>query len=234
MQEDASRLTSFSSRRTTLWLVALVCFGLLAVVAISEITTNLISDLERRSNNERARLSIGEHIIDTVRNIESAFFQLATTSFASRKRLLQQIDNNAQELATAIEVLQSGGIVKKRLALNIEGQDEMIRELSYTRETKSSAVVLEVIEISPYVDEIQRRARTLIATLEERDNCGLRNPAWRQATPRYNSSTRPSPRFSSGSMKTPTGCSSPATADFRNWRSATPASRATSGNCSSR
>ena len=69
MQEDASRLTSFSSRRTTLWLVALVCFGLLAVVAISEITTNLISDLERRSNNERARLSIGEHIIDTVRNI---------------------------------------------------------------------------------------------------------------------------------------------------------------------
>lgn len=112
MQEDASRLTSFSSRRTTLWLVALVCFGLLAVVAISEITTNLISDLERRSNNERARLSIGEHIIDTVRNIESAFFQLATTSFASRKRLLQQIDNNAQELATAIEVLQSGGIVK--------------------------------------------------------------------------------------------------------------------------
>ncbi|MBK6358214.1 MAG: response regulator [Betaproteobacteria bacterium] len=182
MQEDANRLTSFSSRRTTLWLVALVCFGLLAVVAISEITTNLISDLERRSNNERARLSIGEHIIDTVRNIESAFFQLATTSFASRKRLLQQIDNNAQELATAIEVLQSGGIVKKRLALNIEGQDEMIRELSYTRETKSSAVVLEVIEISPYVDEIQRRARTLIATLEERDNCGLRNAACLEAS----------------------------------------------------
>jgi hypothetical protein len=87
MPNSTNRSAPFSSKRAILWLIALLCFGLLAVVTISEITTNLISDLERRSSNERARLSIGEHIIDTVRNIESVFFQLATTNIASRKRL---------------------------------------------------------------------------------------------------------------------------------------------------
>ena len=48
MTETADRPTSFSSKRATLWLIALLCFGLMAVVAISEITTNLIADLERR------------------------------------------------------------------------------------------------------------------------------------------------------------------------------------------
>ena len=181
MTENADRLTSFSSKRATLWLIALLCFGLMAVVAISEITTNLISDLERRSSNERARLSIGEHIVNAVRNIESVFFQLATTNLAARKRLLLQIDRDSQELSGAIEVLRSGGVVKKRLALNIEGQDEMVREYRYMPEEKSSAAVLEVIEIAPYVEQIHQRASALIAALEQRDDCGLNKPACLEA-----------------------------------------------------
>ncbi|MDP3539590.1 MAG: ATP-binding protein [Azonexus sp.] len=177
MTDSADRLTSFSSKRATLWLIALLCFGLMAVVAISEITTNLISDLERRSSNERARLSIGEHIVNAVRNIESVFFQLATTNLAARKRLLLQIDRDSQELAGAIEVLRSGGVVKKRLALNIEGQDEMVREYRYMPEEKGSAAVLEVIEIAPYVEQIHQRANALIAALEQRDDCALNKPA---------------------------------------------------------
>ena len=172
MPNSTNRPAPFSSKRAILWLIALLCFGLLAVVTISEITTNLISDLERRSSNERARLSIGEHIIDTVRNIESVFFQLATTNIASRKRLLQQIDGDAQELSATIEVLRLGGVVKKRLALNIEGQDEMVREFRYTPEASASPVVLEVIEIAPYIEQIQLRANALINVLKIRDDCG--------------------------------------------------------------
>ncbi|MDE1547112.1 hypothetical protein PTW32_16985, partial [Dechloromonas agitata] len=121
-----------ATRRATLWLLALLCFGLLAIVVISEVTTNLIAELNKRSSNERARLAIGEYIVNGVQGIESSFFQLATTRASARSRLAQKIDDDVRELIANIDVLHSGGSVRKRLALNIEGQDEMILKTSVT------------------------------------------------------------------------------------------------------
>ncbi len=160
-----------ATRRATLWVLALLCFGLLAIVVISEVTTNLVADLDRRSNNERARLAIGEHIVDGVRSIESSFFQLATANNTSRVRLARQIENDARELIGSIEVLRSGGVVTKRLALNIEGQDEMIREFHYRPDLREPGAVLEVIEITPLVEQIHPRALQLTQLLDERDAC---------------------------------------------------------------
>ena len=160
-----------ATRRATLWVLALLCFGLLAIVIISEVTTNLVADIDRRSSNERARLAIGEHIVDGVRSIESNFFQLATANASSRNRLTRQIDHDARELISSIDVLRSGGTVKKRLALNIEGQDEMIRTFNYRPDLHEPGAVLEVIEITPLVEQIYSRALQLTQLLDERDDC---------------------------------------------------------------
>src|SRR5574343_1166107 len=98
-----------ATRRATLWVLALLCFGLLAIVVISEVTTNLIAELNKRSSNERARLAIGEYIVNGVQGIESSFFQLATTSTSARSRLAQKIDDDVRELIANIDVLHSGG-----------------------------------------------------------------------------------------------------------------------------
>ena len=160
-----------ATRRATLWVLALLFFGLLAIITISEVTTNLVADLDRRSSNERARLAIGEHIVDGVRSIESSFFQLATANATSRTRLARQIDHDARELVGSIDVLRSGGSVKKRLALNIEGQDEMIREFHYRPDLREPGAVLEVIEITPLVEQIHPRALQLTELLDQRDTC---------------------------------------------------------------
>ena len=160
-----------ATRRATLWVLALLFFGLLAIITISEVTTNLVADLDRRSSNERARLAIGEHIVDGVRSIESSFFQLATANATSRTRLSSQIENDARELVGSIDVLHSGGSVKKRLALNIEGQDEMIREFHYRPDLREPGAVLEVIEITPLVEQIHPRALQLTELLDQRDAC---------------------------------------------------------------
>ena len=161
-----------NTRRATLWVLALLGFGLLAIIIISEVTTNLVADLDQRSSNERARLAIGEHIVDGVRSIESTFFQLATASPASRTRLARQISDDARDLIASIEVLRSGGSVTKRLALNIEGQDEMSREVHYRPELREAGTVLEVIEITPLVEEMEQRAQKLVQQLDMRDACG--------------------------------------------------------------
>ncbi len=160
-----------ATRRATLWLLALLCFGLLAIVVISEVTTNLIAELNKRSSNERARLAIGEYIVNGVQGIESSFFQLATTSASARSRLAQKIDDDVRELIANIDVLHSGGSVRKRLALNIEGQDEMIREFHYRPDLRAPGAVLEVIEITPLVEQIPLRVSQLIELLDRREAC---------------------------------------------------------------
>ena len=178
--DRSASLSPGVTRRTIFWLIALLCSGLIAVFVIGEVTTNLIADLERRSNNERARLSIGEHIGDAIRNIESTFFQLATTNVAARKRLLHEIEIQTRQVAEAIEVLKHGGTVRKTLYLNIEGTDDMVREFHYTP-AASTAPILEAIEIEPYLEQIGLRAAGLTTTLEQLDACGENDFRCRQA-----------------------------------------------------
>ena len=162
------------SRQALFALLGLFFAGFLTIVGVSWFIFGLINDLDRRSNNERARLFIGEHIVNTVRDIESTFFKLSNTNAASRARLLQQIREGTHELETSLTVLKVGGTVRKRLALNIEGLDEMVREVEYfpdlSRED-SSQIVMEVIEISPFIEQIDERAADLAKALETRDAC---------------------------------------------------------------
>ena len=162
------------SKQALFALLGLFFAGFLTIVGVSWFIFGLIDDLGRRSTNERSRLFIGEHIVNTVRDIESTFFKLSSTSSASRPRLLQQISEGTHELETSLTVLKMGGTVRKRLALNIEGLDEMVREVAYfpdlSRED-SSRIVMEVIEISPFIEQIGERASELAKALEAREAC---------------------------------------------------------------
>lgn len=174
-----------SSNRALFALLGMFFAGFLMIVGVSWFISSLIDDLDRRSTNERARLFIGEHIVNTVRDIESTFFKLASTNIASRTRLLRQIDEGTQELESALHVLKVGGTIRKRLALNVEGLDEMIREVDYSPDTGKEAdsqIIMEVIELSPYVEQIRQRAAELSQTLAAHEQCAEHDHACRDNT----------------------------------------------------
>ena len=180
-----SDISVVSSNQALFALLVLFFAGFLTIVGVSWFISSLIDDLDRRSTNERARLFIGEHIVNTVRDIESTFFKLASTNAASRNRLLLQIDEGSHELESALDVLKLGGTVRKRLALNVEGLDEMVREVKYAPDTgqgENSQIILEVIELSPYVEQIRQRAVELSNALATREKCAEQDRACHEAS----------------------------------------------------
>lgn len=162
--DDASR----ASRA----LLILFFAGFLTIVGASTLISSLIDDIKHRLANEQARLFIGEQVVNSIRDIESTFYQLApTTSEAAKARLTGQILEKTDKLEHDLHVLQTGGTVRQRIALNIEGQDEMVRELSYTPQPDDDRYVLEAIEIAPYLDQIRQRASQIGNLLATRDAC---------------------------------------------------------------
>ena len=160
------------SSRASRALLILFFVGFLAIVGVSTIISGLIEELNQKSKNEQARLFIGEQVVNTIRNIESTFYQLAPVSgHASHARLGRQILDMTDQLEKDLIVLQQGGSVTHRIALNIEGQDEMVREVYYAPQANDQRYVMEVIEISPHLEQIRLRVSELGKRLNARDDC---------------------------------------------------------------
>ena len=159
------------SNRILYGLLALFLAGFFAIVGVSWLVSRILDDLEAQRSNEQARLFVGEHIATTVRDIEGKFYQLSTASEGARRRLHKEILEEANELQNAVNILEHGGTLTKRLALNIEGFDEMTREMTYRRRRSDSKFVMEVVEIAPHLDRLRQEASQLMAALERRDAC---------------------------------------------------------------
>ncbi len=164
--------TATASGKAGLALLGLFMAGFFAIVAVSVVISSLIADLDRQSANERARLDVGDEITSTVHQVELLFFQLPQlTSEASRARPLKQISEATQHIDDALAVLQHGGKLQRRFALNVYGLDEMISEVVYSPSGSEKKIVLEVIEIAPHTDQIRERVVALRELLQARDAC---------------------------------------------------------------
>ena len=153
-------------------LLVLFFVGFIAIVGVSSLISGLIEELNQKSKNEQARLFIGEQVVNTIRNIESTFYQLAPVSGqAAHARLGRQILAMTEQLEKDLVVLQHGGSVSHHIALNIEGQDEMVREVHYTPQADNQRYVMEVIEIAPHLEQIRQRVSELDKRLNARDDC---------------------------------------------------------------
>ncbi len=174
--------TATASGKAGLALLGLFLAGFSAIVGVSVVISSLIADLDRQSANERARLVVGEEIVTTVHQIERLFYQLPQlTSEASRARPLKQIAEATQHIDDALAVLQRGGRLQRRVALNVYGLDEMVSEVIYRPSGDAEKVVLEVIEIAPHADQIRERMVVLQDLLQARDACADADLACRQS-----------------------------------------------------
>lgn len=164
--------TETTSGKAGLAMLGLFLAGFSAIVAVSVLISSLIADLDRQSDNERARLDVGDEIVHTVHQLELLFYQLPQlTSEASRARPLKQISEATQHMDDALAVLQHGGTLQRRVALNAYGLDEVVSEVVYTPSGGEEKIVLEVIEIAPHTDQIREHALELRELLTARDAC---------------------------------------------------------------
>lgn len=144
------------------WLLAVAVASLLVVLGLKIFFDNLQDDLRARSANEQARLFIGEEIVRGIHALERNIYLLAsTTNLAASKRIRLTMAVDLAKLRHDLGVLTKGGTVRREVLLNLEGQDEMVREVTYLPAEDELRYVLEVIEIDPLLDQFEKKVQEL-------------------------------------------------------------------------
>lgn len=152
---------------STRWLLGIGLLCLVVVLGLMLFFDGLQDELRARSANERARLFAGEEIVRSIHGLEKDLYLLATTSNkAAMQRVKRSIENHLAKLKHDLQVLEKGGSIRQEVLLNLEGHDEMVREFSYFPDSKTSAYVMEMIEIAPLLDQVQERVTELERLLE--------------------------------------------------------------------
>ena len=159
--------------RTTLIMMTTFFAGFVVVFFITLIFQRLIDDLDSQLDNERAHLFIGEQIVNTIRQIEGTFYQMAPSSgAASQKRLLREINQATDQIREYLRVMEFGGEARQSLALNIFGVDEMVRSVKYLPKQVGDGTPLVIIELAPLIEQLPERSEHTASLLEWRDTCG--------------------------------------------------------------
>ena len=144
------------------WVLGIAVTCLLVVLGLKVFFDHLQDELREKSANERARLFIGEEIVRGIHGIErNIYLMSATTNRAASHRVVREIDGQIDKLHHDLAGLKQGGTVRHQVLLNLEGRDEMVREVSYRPETDAEGLVMELIEIAPLLDHIRQKAREL-------------------------------------------------------------------------
>jgi signal transduction histidine kinase/CheY-like chemotaxis protein len=145
--------------------------GFLILVAIDQLFSRLVSDLDRRIANEQARVLIGEQIIHDLARIEAAVYKLTTTRSARGRELIARdfystVDGTRAKLA----VLEAGGTVKTVSPLNLGQRDALVRRLEYDPGANGErGYAMEVIELRPKLDAVELQLEVLSRLLQARD-----------------------------------------------------------------
>jgi signal transduction histidine kinase/CheY-like chemotaxis protein len=169
-----------SSWRPVVWLLGLLIVGLALIIGLQSWFSSLIDEVDAKNANEQVRLFIGEEISRSVESIETDVYRLAATSgIKGQQQVVKKIRGHMDKLNHDIQVLNQGGRVRQNVDLNLEGQDQMIREVHYQPTDRASTYVLELIELVPWLDEIHDKVRELLERLQRRDAALMANDARR-------------------------------------------------------
>lgn len=150
-------------------LQGLFIVGFLMVFGLDQVFSGLIQKLDQVSQNERARLFIGEQILRDIEAIEMNVYRM---TIATGNNAYQRFENNIQEqvnqLRHSLKVLRDGGTVSRTIYLNLEAADQMVKSVDYQPDA-SEPYLLEVIELEPLIEQILEKAPALRQLLEARE-----------------------------------------------------------------
>jgi two-component system, sensor histidine kinase and response regulator len=172
ISDQSSPLAKSTSRAARLLLLLLCLFlaGFAALITVNLVIGQLVDDLGKRGDNERARLFVGEELVRTIKSIELDFNRMvASANIAVQERLQSGIKEKSLKLEKDLMVMKDGGRVERTIDLNIEGVDYLNQQIAYTPSADDPHNLLELIEIGPHLDKIREKADELTALLAKRE-----------------------------------------------------------------
>ncbi|TNC95285.1 MAG: Signal transduction histidine kinase [Stygiobacter sp.] len=144
--------------------------GFILLVGLDLFFSHLIEELDRSTDNEKARLAIGELIIQDIGRIESTLYQMAATRNPRGLELVRdEAKRHVLALGRRLDVLEDGGTVDEVIRLNLEDREEMVRSIAYHPPADRQEFLLEIIELRPKLFEIDLKINQLNTLLRERN-----------------------------------------------------------------
>jgi signal transduction histidine kinase/ActR/RegA family two-component response regulator len=150
-------------------LQGLFIVGFLMVFGLEQVFSGLIQKLDQVSQNERARLFIGEQILRDIEAIEMNIYRMTIATGNNAYQLFEnKIQEQVNQLRHSLKVLREGGTVSRTIYLNLESADQMVKSVDYQPDA-SEPYLLEVIELEPLIEQILEKAPALRQLLEARE-----------------------------------------------------------------
>ncbi len=144
--------------------------ALIIITLTSFLSTFVSTKYQELLDNQRAHEDLGEEILFELAFIESEFNHLAyhedmrDVAF-SQEKILASLD----EIQEIIQILRMGGTFTQELPTNFETVEEINSTVVYTRSDRDGYLV-EALELSPRILDLEDIALKLSAAVEERIN----------------------------------------------------------------
>ncbi|RXK13476.1 hypothetical protein CP965_06645 [Halarcobacter mediterraneus] len=148
-------------------LLFIFIIGIILLISLHFFFLKLIDNLDKRTENLKAKMQIGQFIVNDLYKIRSDFYELATTvtNEKGRKLLNNKINENIKELKHSLNILEKGGTLKKTIKLNIVGHSDTIKTINYIK--ASDDISLEVIDLAPKLIQLQKMLENLNELLKK-------------------------------------------------------------------
>ncbi len=157
---------SYNLKNLILLLLVFV-FGLIFLISLHLFFLNLIENLDKKTENLKAKMEIGELIVNDLHKIRSDFYELATstTNVRGMKLINERIENKVEEIEDSLNILENGGRLERTIRLNIVGHNDTKKIIIYKKDDNN--ISLEVIDLSPKIIQFEEMLQTLNELLKK-------------------------------------------------------------------
>ncbi|ABK45829.1 periplasmic sensor hybrid histidine kinase [Magnetococcus marinus MC-1] len=159
-----------SPRRWVYLQMALFLFAFILLLLLDFIFAHVIHELDQQTENQRARIFLGEQIIHNLALIEKGVYALPLTPTPRGRLVVRgQVLNELASLRNTLKVLKWGGVVNLTTHLNLSTQVQMVRSVRFHIDEHQTPFVLEMIDLEPKLDQIEDKISSLSLLLRQRD-----------------------------------------------------------------
>ena len=164
-------MKSTSSKTLYQLILLLITFtiSILLLVYLHLVFLDLVKNLDEKTQNMKAKIQIGEYLVQDIHKIRSDFYELATTAtnFKSRQIVQNRINKRINTIKHSLEVLQKGGTLKRVIRLNIVGHDDTKKIIIYKKNDDS--ISLESIDLLPKLIQLENMIKKVVSLLKKQD-----------------------------------------------------------------
>ena len=158
-----------STLNQLIFLISTFLIGIFLLIFVHIIFLDLMEKLDKQTVNLKAKIQIGELIVNDLYKVRSDFYELATTATnkKSKQLILDKINKRIKDIRATLDVLNNSGTVKRTIRLNIAEHYTSTKEIHYKRVNDEFS--LETIDLEPKLLQLERMTNKLLSILKKEE-----------------------------------------------------------------